>query len=131
MAKRLEHYTKPLVEKIKDLEARVVTAEREIREIKTTKMTFGGVAQKTRIFETGATLAAPHNNLRARTPSPAASRPAATPAPRPPQRPRRPSITSYTEDIPIDEIRRSFRDSKKEVRVSPVTIKPSGACMWV
>ena len=78
----------------------------------------------------GDTLAAPQDTWRARTPSPAASRPAATPAPRPPQRPRRPSITSYTEDIPIDEIRRSFRDCKKEVRVSPVTIEHI-RCMYV
>ena len=128
VATRLEHYTKPLVEKIKDLGDRLEAANKEIHDLKTKKMTFGfgGVAQKTRIFEAGATLAAPQTITRARTPSPASSaRPtaSATPAPRPPPRPRRASITSYNEEIPIEEIRQSFRDCKREVRVSPITIE--------
>ena len=125
VAKRLETYNKPLVDKVKSLEEKLLQAEKEIKEIRTKKMTFGEVAEKTRLFEGGATLGAPPAYNRARTPSPSARTtvPYVAPAPRQPPRPRRPSITSYTEDIPIEEIRRSFRQCRKEVRISPVTLE--------
>ena len=131
VSKRLEGYTKPLVDQIKLLEERLVMAEKELYELKTKKMTFGDVATKTRLFESGASLAAPQSLTRTRTPSPATRTGATGPAPpRPPPRPRRPSTTTYTEDITIDEVRRSFRECKKQIRISPITLEHI-RCMYV
>ena len=132
VSKRLEGYTKPLVDQIKLLEERLVMAEKELHELKTKNMTFGDVATKTRLFESGASLAAPQSFTRTRSPSPA-TRSGATgsaPAPRPPPRPRRPSTTTYTEDISIDEVRRNFRECKKQIRISPITLEHI-RCMYV
>ena len=124
VANRLETYVQPLVDKVKSLEEKLVIAEKEIKEIRTKKMTFGGVAEKSKMFEAGASLAAPQT-YRARTPSPASrtANPQVAPIPRQPPRPRRASTTTYTEEISLDEIRRSFRKCRREIRVSPITLE--------
>ena len=107
--------------------------EKETQEIRTKKMTFGGVAQKSLIFEAGSSsLAPPASTQRTRTPSPG-GRPAGTgpaPAPRPAPRIRRPSTTEITEDISIDEIRQQFRECKKKIKIGPVTLEHV-RCMYV
>ena len=124
--KKLDERVKPLEDMLKNKEERIHFLEKEIKELRNKKLSFSNVAQKSLIFENNTASLAPPAPTASRTPSPA-SRPGygtTTTTERPPvTRSRRPSTTTITDVITEEEVRRSFKDCKRKIQISPITLE--------